>query len=57
MTSSALKKTTALTVVYQGKTGTGLHVVADLWQCQHLNNLTFIEQTLRDAAMNIWCIP
>lgn len=42
---------TDLFVVEDGKTFAGRHLIVDLWGCQQLDNLSFIEQTLRDAAI------
>ncbi|MCK5895537.1 MAG: adenosylmethionine decarboxylase [Cocleimonas sp.] len=39
-----------LFIVQEGKTFAGRHLILDLWGCQQLDNLSFIEQTLRDAT-------
>ena len=39
-----------LFIVQDGQTFAGRHLIIDLWECQQLDNLSFIEQTLRDAA-------
>ncbi len=39
-----------LFIVQNGKIFAGKHLIIDLWSCQQLDNLTFIEQTLRDAT-------
>lgn len=51
MENTPLKKTTELQVRYQGKIGEGLHVIGDLWQCQHLDNIDYIEKTLKEAVV------
>ncbi len=39
-----------LFIVQDGQTFAGRHLIIDLWECQQLDNLSFIEQTLRDAT-------
>jgi S-adenosylmethionine decarboxylase len=39
-----------LFITQDGKTFAGRHLIVDLWGCQQLDNLSFIEQTLRDAT-------
>jgi S-adenosylmethionine decarboxylase len=41
---------TDLFIVEDGKTFAGRHFIVDLWGCQQLDSLSFIEQTLRDGA-------
>jgi len=38
-----------LFIVRDGKTFAGTHLILDFWGCQHLDNIRFIESTLRDA--------
>ncbi|MCK5917759.1 MAG: adenosylmethionine decarboxylase, partial [Cocleimonas sp.] len=44
------RATDDLFIVQDGQTFAGRHLIIDLWECQQLDNLSFIEQTLRDAA-------
>jgi S-adenosylmethionine decarboxylase len=39
-----------LFIVQDGKTFAGKHLIIDFWDCQQLDNLSFIEQTLKDAS-------
>ena len=41
---------TDLFIVQDGKTFAGKHLIIDLWDCEQLDNLSFIEQTLHDAV-------
>jgi len=38
-----------LFIVRDGETFAGRHLILDFWDCQHLDNIAFIEKTLRDA--------
>lgn len=38
-----------LFIVRDGQTFAGTHLILDFWDCQHLDNIAFIEKTLRDA--------
>ena len=38
-----------LFIVRDGQTFAGTHLILDFWGCQHLDNIAFIEKTLRDA--------
>ncbi len=42
--------TSDLFIVQNGKTFAGKHMIIDLWECQQLDNLSFIEQTLHNAV-------
>jgi S-adenosylmethionine decarboxylase len=39
-----------LFIMQDGQSFAGKHLIIDLWECQQLDNLSFIEQTLRDAT-------
>lgn len=39
-----------LFIVQDGQTFAGRHLIIDFWNCQRLDDLSFIEQTLTDAA-------
>lgn len=41
-----------LFIVQGDKTFAGRHLIIDLWDCQQLDNLAFIERTLRDATQS-----
>ena len=38
-----------LFIVRDGQTFAGTHLILDFWDCQYLDNIAFIEKTLRDA--------
>ena len=44
------QSTDDLFIIENGETFAGRHLIIDLWGCQQLDNLSFIERTLRDAA-------
>ena len=38
-----------LFIVRDGQTFAGTHLILDFWNCQHLDNIAFIEKALHDA--------
>ncbi len=49
-TDKEKQTTDDLFIAEDGKIFAGKHLILDLWDCQQLDNLSFIEQTLSDAT-------